>query len=371
MHLKHPKLARPALGNYARTEFALVGSTCERMEAIMRQWAARLTDFHTILVTGEHAEPETAVSVRHERKHFSSKRTVGWNEFDDRLLGERFDLALVNGNHYPAARQIVFIDKHKAGTLVRRKSELSNVFAVVFVEGVTELPRWLVDHLAGSDRQPIITGLDGLDGIFSLISQQLVENTPSLKAVILAGGISSRMGSDKGSLIYRDGQTEIERLRDLCTQLGLHVNLSVSELREGDLPEIVDRFVGLGPAGAICSAFLTDPDTAWLVLACDLPLLDATTLQQLITGRRADRVATAVRAPGEQWPEPLVAIYEPRAYPRLLQFLSLGYSCPRKLLINSDVEVVDLHDATAVANANTPEERDRLAKTLKARISRP
>jgi molybdopterin-guanine dinucleotide biosynthesis protein A len=116
--------------------------------------------------------------------------------------------------------------------------------------------------------------------------------------------------------------------------------------------------------GAICSAFLHDPDAAWLVLACDLPLLDRTTIETLVNARRPNKVATALRSPEQKWPEPLVAIYEPRAYPRLLQFLSLGYSCPRKLLINSEVEVITLADAAPVTNANTPADREAVLQRL-------
>ena len=52
--------------------------------------------------------------------------------------------------------------------------------------------------------------------------------------------------------------------------------------------------------------------------------------------------------------EPLITIYEPKAYPVLLQYLAQGYSCPRKMLINSDVEIVEV-DASLIRNINTPE----------------
>jgi len=38
-----------------------------------------------------------------------------------------------------------------------------------------------------------------------------------------------------------------------------------------------------------------------------------------------------------------------------LQYLAQGYSCPRKMLINSDVEVVEIDDSF-IRNINTPEE---------------
>lgn len=96
------------------------------------------------------------------------------------------------------------------------------------------------------------------------------------------------------------------------------------------------------------------------MVACDLPLLDESTINTLVEARTPGRFATAVRGPEREWPEPLVAIYEPRAYQRLLRFMALGYSCPRKMLINSDIQLVNLDDMLPLTNANTPEERDRI-----------
>ncbi len=368
MHHKHPPLARPALGHYARTELGFVGSTCARMETIMARWAEQLSKrYRCLLVTGEHTEPEVPVSLRYNRKHFTTA-TTAWNDFDDRLLGSQYDLALVNGNHYLAARQLVFVDEAKAGTLVRRTDQLTDVVAIVLV-ATDRCPDWLRAHCAGQQTPPRILPLAGIDTLLPDLFTTLEAAVPALQALILAGGRSERMGEDKSQLVYRDGQTEVERLSSLCGELGLPVHLSVrdpeSDHATGDYPVLVDRFRDLGPAGAIASAFLSAPDVAWLVLACDLPLLDEATLRHLITARRPDRLATAVRGPGKEWPEPLVAIYEPRAYQRLLQFLSLGYACPRKLLINSDTEVVDLADAAPLTNANTPVERGRVLGLLR------
>jgi molybdopterin-guanine dinucleotide biosynthesis protein A len=46
--------------------------------------------------------------------------------------------------------------------------------------------------------------------------------------------------------------------------------------------------------------------------------------------------------------------------------LSMGYACPRKLLINSDVKVIDATDDRPFTNANTPEERERVLELLQA-----
>ncbi|MEZ4985561.1 MAG: hypothetical protein R2795_11085 [Saprospiraceae bacterium] len=40
----------------------------------------------------------------------------------------------------------------------------------------------------------------------------------------------------------------------------------------------------------------------------------------------------------------------------MLEFLAQGYSCPRKVLINSDAQIVNPADTTWLRNINTPEE---------------
>ena len=62
-----------------------------------------------------------------------------------------------------------------------------------------------------------------------------------------------------------------------------------------------------------------------------------------------------MKGKSKEFPEPLITIYEPKAYGKLLQYLAQGYSCPRKMLINSDVKIIEVADAV-IRNINTPEE---------------
>lgn len=362
MHHKHPPLQRPRLGHYGRTELAFVGSTCARMEATMRRWAERLGPERCLLVTGEHGDSNVARHLRSGRKSMRSARASWWPQ-DDRLVGSAYELVLVNGNHYPAKRQIVFVDEQKAGTLVRRESELTDIVAVVKVGGGSPVPDWLTRKMDRQGEPPAVLELNEIDALLPRIEEMVTATRPPLRALLLAGGKSERMGRDKSQLTYRNDRPEWARMRDLCAGIGLPLHLSVAT-PEGapttELPLLPDRFLGLGPLGAIATAFLFDPDAAWLVLACDLPLLDEETLRYLVDRRQSHRYATAPRRPDAEWPEPLVAIYEPRVYPRLLQFLGLGYACPRKVLINSDVHVLPLADGRPLTNVNTPEERERV-----------
>ena len=92
-----------------------------------------------------------------------------------------------------------------------------------------------------------------------------------------------------------------------------------------------------------------------MVLATDLPFVDEHLVKLLLEKRNPAKVATAIKGKGKQFPEPLITIYEPKAYPVLLQYLAQGYSCPRKMLINSEVEIVEVDDEL-IRNINTPEE---------------
>jgi molybdopterin-guanine dinucleotide biosynthesis protein A len=181
------------------------------------------------------------------------------------------------------------------------------------------------------------------------------------------------MGSDKAFLDYH-GKPQYAFLADILRGLNIETYIScraeqVSEFNDNQ-EVITDSFLDLGPYGAILSAFRHDPNAAWLVLACDLPLLDAETLQFLIEKRNTHKVATSFQSPEskEGFPEPLIAIWEPRAYPTLLQFLAQGISCPRKVLINSDIELLTPSVNEALMNVNTPEERVALLNELQTHI---
>ena len=74
-------------------------------------------------------------------------------------------------------------------------------------------------------------------------------------------------------------------------------------------------------------------------------------------------MATAIKGKTKQFVEPLITIYEPKAYPILLSYLAQGYSCPRKVLINSDVEIIEVDD-DFVRNVNTPDEFQEAMKEI-------
>ena len=208
---------------------------------------------------------------------------------------------------------------------------------------------------------------ENLDELVEEIESILIQRqVRPLKGLVLVGGRSSRMGEDKSDLIYHSGQTQAEyavsQLRDFCDEVYLSVRSDQkSHFSKLNCQQISDKFIEMGPMGGILSAQQEDPNSAWLVLACDLPYLNDETLKKLVAERSPFKNATCFSSSSDGMPEPLCAIYEPKSYVRLMQFLAQGFRCPRKVLLNSEVKLIDLDVNSALDNVNHPNEK-KIAK---------
>jgi molybdopterin-guanine dinucleotide biosynthesis protein A len=168
------------------------------------------------------------------------------------------------------------------------------------------------------------------------------------------------MQRDKATLEYA-GRSQLERAVELITPLVERVFVSVRPDQTADplrarYAQIIDSGEVSGPIAGIIAAQARHPDAAWLVLACDLPLLDRQTLQHLLRSRRPERQATAYRSSRDGLPEPLCAIYEPSSRNAIRAHVASGRDCPRKFLVNADAALLDQPQPDALDNVNTPKE---------------
>ncbi len=195
-------------------------------------------------------------------------------------------------------------------------------------------------------------------------------NKPPLYGLVLAGGRSLRMGEDKGNIAWH-GKPQRLYVADVLAGLCADVYISCREEQESEIPfpykSLKDTVAAGGPVAGILSAFARFPDVAWLVVACDLPLLDTDTLQDLVHQRAPEMKATVYRSPADGLPEPLIAIWEPSSYPLLVDHLNAGLKCPRKFLINnsSGILLVDSHNPDALMNANTPADKENAHRHMR------
>ncbi|WP_342450673.1 NTP transferase domain-containing protein [Lunatimonas salinarum] len=184
---------------------------------------------------------------------------------------------------------------------------------------------------------------------------------------MLIGGKSSRMGKDKSLLCYQGTIPQREYLLSLLAPICQSTYLSCNQhqLAQISQPEavIVDRFQESGPMGAILSAFGHRADCAWLVVACDLPMLSVTFLECLVAARNTKKQATAFRKQHARLPEPLCTIYEPSSYQTLQNEFDRGNLSPAKALLAMDVAWQELKDDDILMNVNNPQEHiEALAK---------
>lgn len=181
-----------------------------------------------------------------------------------------------------------------------------------------------------------------------------------LYGLVLSGGKSTRMGTDKGLIKYHN-VPQREYLYNLLGTVCDKTFLSLRDDQEIDMPTTMETIFDLnvfkGPYNGLLSAHKQYPDVAWLVLACDLPLIDLDALIELISARNPKKIATAFALKENPLPEPLCAIWEPHALAESITYLEDGNgSCPRKFLINRETKLVFPRNENVLLNANSEEE---------------
>ncbi len=184
--------------------------------------------------------------------------------------------------------------------------------------------------------------------------------TKSIFGLVLAGGESRRMGRDK-ALLERDGKTQLAHIVELLEGCVDKVFVSTradqnKDEERGRFERVVDRYDDLGPVAGILSALEEYPEVDWLVVACDLPNIDAATIRHLLKHSRGEQPFTAYSSSYDGLPEPLCAVYHSGCADIVRRFVDDGVNCPRKILIRSDTHLLEQPDPRALDNVNTPDD---------------
>lgn len=193
---------------------------------------------------------------------------------------------------------------------------------------------------------------------------------PILGAV-LAGGRSSRFGSDKG-LTRFGGDRLIDRaaetLREVCDVVVVVSSWPEHEV-EGAV-RIPDLRQDHGPLGGIEAALLHGQDigaSAVFVLACDLPTVDASVVHSLVDAI-GDAPAVAPRRDGPPGFEPLCAMYRTACADATTRLLDEGERGVYALFERVGGRAIQMADASSLLNVNTPSDLARAeAKGRKGR----
>lgn len=352
------------MGEYHRNEWAIIGDHCDAIHAFAQEIASAVAPLKVAYLDADH-HPETPASplLYLQDQQYQWKQTYPktdtWN-IRTSLLDA--DIVLINGNHFSASRQIILTNPEKENSLRKRITSESKI-DIIFHKKDQEIPEYIAELFPSKSH---VYSEQNSINILDFFSKKT--KPCELKVLIMVGGKSTRMGTDKSQLNYR-GKSHDIYIADICNELNLPFAFSCSSenaphYNQMGYEVITDTFLHLGPKGGILSAFQSQPDTAWLVVACDLPFVDIHFFKELISKRQSHKLATAFLSPVNQMPEPLACIWEPKSYVRALQFLALGNSCPRKVLMQSDIHVFNASNSKWLTNVNTPEEADLIKNEL-------
>jgi len=370
---RHGKTEKASFGRFGRTEIALMGAPCGEIKKIAEQLIQKLKSFRIAYVDADHKTEDVPTSMQRgglliytdKIKFHRIDFTNQLNTYDRNVLFNDYDLVIVNGNHFEAEHQLLIVDDRKP--LEKKLDKIHKPLAILRPDEHVRLPEYLENHF-GKELEilPLFT-TQQIDKVSSLIHDLLILQVPPLIGVVLAGGRSERMGRDKGLINYH-GLPQREYLYHLLEGFTEKTFMSCrpdqADEFAGKFKTVHDSVSGLGPFGALLSAFREYPNHALLVVACDIPLIDREAIKSLLYSRNPSKIATAFFNKETNFPDPLLTIWEPKAYIHLLQFLGLGYSCPRKVLINCNTEIIKPAGEHWLLNANDPEEYKRVVEIL-------
>ncbi|WP_299000953.1 NTP transferase domain-containing protein [uncultured Tenacibaculum sp.] len=363
-HTKHTNLVKKHNDNFAPNEVAILGTKCGVIADLVHNVSKRLSSYNLGYFDASHAkdvEQNTLTEYTfHHEGNLQIKTTSSVNKYEQRLQFYNHDLVFINGNHYQGAKQILILDDEKEASVKKRLDQLTSIQFVIKLNENSKYFDCLLERFPNIKNSTSYT-INEIDKISNHIHNLIKENIAPVKGLVLTGGKSTRMGRDKSELVYYK-KSQKEHVKELLENNNLETFYSVQASSEKE-NEIHDIFLNLGPFGGVCSAFQKDPNSAWLVMATDVPFVNNELIQLLLQKRNPSKIATTVKGKNKEFPEPLITIYEPKAYGKLLAYLAQGYSCPRKMLINSDVEIIEVDD-NLIRNINTPEEFEQVKKEL-------
>ncbi|MGH9496152.1 MAG: molybdenum cofactor guanylyltransferase [Candidatus Sulfotelmatobacter sp.] len=185
---------------------------------------------------------------------------------------------------------------------------------------------------------------------------------PDAAAFILAGGQSTRMGTDK-AFVNLDGRPLLARMLELARSLTDDVRIVGEPARYSHFaPVVQDLYQNCGPLGGIHAALQSSATDLNLILAVDVPFVSLAFLLHLTQRARSSDASVIVVHTNERW-QPLCAVYR-KKFSEVAK-KALRNDCYRidKLFAETHTEVIDDEELESAGfssrlfrNLNTPQD---------------
>ena len=137
----------------------------------------------------------------------------------------------------------------------------------------------------------------------------------SVYGLVVCGGKSTRMGTDKSMLNYHN-QPQRYHLYEMLNELCERVFISCNKEQAANIPDkyavIVDdeQYGDIGPMVALLTAFDKYPNVSFLVVGCDYPYLQKEELKRLTEVSLQFNKSTSLYNVEAKLIEPLISVYQ-------------------------------------------------------------
>ena len=281
---------------------------------------------------------------------------VAENEFKQRTIThalEQCDCILIEGYKQSPFNKVVFLDGEGKLPIA---PDSPGIRAIVH-QGTAAPERFVEQGIPLFHR-------DEIDKIFDFVNAHFKSCASPLHGAVFVGGQSRRMGQPKFALTY-NGISETERavgiLGRFCEKvfLSARADLDLGELGNiKNAERINDEHIQLGPVGGLATVMGRYPDKAWMITACDMPLIQKKDFEIILEQRDPLRYGTCYVQKGRLGYEPMCAIYEPKFITPLYEAMSRRELSLSRIIGDLPFKEIKIPegDRANFMNINTPED---------------
>lgn len=161
-----------------------------------------------------------------------------------------------------------------------------------------------------------------------------------MEAYILAGGKSSRMGSDKGLLLFRNKpmiERIIAQLRPLFQKIIIVSNNP--EYTKFGLEVIEDLIKGLGPASGIYTGLRHTQSKSVFFVSCDMPFVTTNAIQFMLENSEPHRITLPIH---KGRIEPLFGVYSRNCLKKWAELIEQGIIKVREMVTHFELQKIEI-----------------------------
>lgn len=128
-----------------------------------------------------------------------------------------------------------------------------------------------------------------------------------ITGIILSGGKSTRMGTDKGLIRFRDRsmiEYSLQMIAPYCNEIMISANNEA--YKRFGYPVVQDEIIDIGPIGGILSCLKKSNNEKVFITACDLPEIEGNILQSLFSQSFENDLVFLKLSSGRIQPLPLI-----------------------------------------------------------------